>query len=495
MRLHELVAESAQRHPHRLAVQDGDRALSYAELDRLADDYAAGLVARGVRPGDRVLLWCAKSALAVALTQGCLRAGAVYVPVSPANPVPRLGLVADGCAAALIVTDDRGAQRTEAPHWTGAPLVTLAELMDHAEAGARFTPVPGRPEDLAYVLYTSGSTGEPKGVCLSHRNALSFVSWAVAELGLTPADRLSNHAPLNFDLSVFDIYGAFLAGASVHLVTEEMGYTPQQLAQFIRDRQITVWYSVPSALMLMMEHADMLTDPPAQLRVCVFAGEPFPGPRARELGRAWPGVRLFNWYGPTETNVCMSYELVGADLTGEGPIPIGKPCSGDGVELQPVGDGETELVVTGPTVMMGYWSQPPAGDTYRTGDIVRQRPDGNVEFVGRRDQLVKVRGHRVELGEIEAVLAGDPDVAEVVALVLGDGLDARLHAVVRPSSEHVPSLLQLKRRCAERLPTYMVIDAVHVLAALPRTPNGKKDRRQLAQQIAADPSNSAASSN
>src|SRR5262249_4154259 len=158
--------------------------------------------------------------------------------------------------------------------------------------------------------------------------ALAFVEWAAAETELRAGDRLANHAPFNFDLSVFDLYGAFLAGASVHLIPGTAAYAPEQLVDFLEQRRITVWYSVPSVLLLMMRQADLLTRPvPESLRVCVFAGEPFPLGDVQALRRAWPSVRLFNWYGPTETNVCTSYEVTDADLTRTRPLPIGTACS------------------------------------------------------------------------------------------------------------------------------------------------------------------------
>lgn len=481
--LPELVTRSAIRTPDALAVHGPDGALSYRQLDRLADEYAAALLVRGVRAGDRVLLWSRKSAQMVALMQGCLRRGAAYVPVSPANPPGRLARIHDSARPALVVADEELAGRIDPAGWPGCPVTTLATLAAEGEG----TPPPPSHRaaggDLAYVLYTSGSTGEPKGVCLSHRNALAFVEWAAAELGLTGADRLSAHAPFNFDLSVFDLYGAFGAGASVHLIPEEMAYAPGQLVTFLRERELTVWYSVPSALSLMMREGTLLDDPaPPALRACVFAGEPFPVRQVATLRKAWPGVRLLNWYGPTETNVCTSYEVTDGDLNRASPLPIGRAVSGDRVELS--GERDGEVVVSGPTVMLGYWGQPSQEGPYRTGDLARWNSDGDLEYLGRADHMVKIRGHRIELGEVEAAVSGHDAVSECVALVTGSGLEARLHAVVVvPPGERAPSLLALKRLCAERLPTYMIVDAVHVVGALPLTPNGKTDRAALTAQF------------
>ncbi|MDN3259868.1 amino acid adenylation domain-containing protein [Streptomyces sp. CSDS2] len=486
MILHRLVADAARRDPDALAVAAGPDTVSYGQLDDRADRYAAALRAFGVRPGDRVVVWGGKTTAAVALMQGALRAGAVYVPVASTNPAGRVATIARDCAAALIAVDETAAPRAgrerKTPGTPAAPLVPLDDLLVAGAGQPVPEPHPARPGDPAYILYTSGSTGTPKGVAISHRNAWAFVSWAVRLLGLRPADRLSNHAPFNFDLSVFDLYGAFAAGASVHLVAPELSYAPAQLADFITAERITVWYSVPSALMLMMRDGGLLDRPrPPDLRACVFAGEPFPLTHVQALRKRWPGVRLFNWYGPTETNVCTSYEVSDADLARTRPLPIGRAASGATVTLDPPGEGE--IVVSGPTVMLGYWGAPAQDGPYRTGDLGRIGADGELEYVGRIDHMVKVRGQRIEPGEIEAVLGAHDGVAEAAVVVVGSGLEAALHAVVVPAGRARPGLLDIKAFSAARLPTYMLPDALHLTPTLPLTPNGKVDRPALLAAI------------
>lgn len=486
MKLHQLLIDSARSHPDAVAVHGADGPTTYRDLDRLADRYAAALRARAVRPGDRVVIWSHKSVDAVAAMQAALRVGAVYIPVTGSNPPARLTRIAENARPALVLGDEDAVLRAERAQWRAAELLSFEGLRAESTDGARPTPYDNAPDEPAYILYTSGSTGAPKGVCISHRNALAFVEWAVAEVEVGPGDRLSNHAPFNFDLSVFDLYAAFAAGAAVHLVPQEMAYAPEQLAQFIRDRAITVWYSVPSALSLMIREGGLLeaARPPA-LRAVLFAGEPFAIHHVQELRKQWPEVRLLNWYGPTETNVCTSYEVGDADLVRDRPVPIGRACSGDTVLLDPGDGAEGEVVVTGPTVMLGYWGREPHRGPYRTGDIARRDARGDLEYVGRRDHMVKVRGHRIELGEIEAAIAALETVAQVAVLVVGEGLEARLHAVTVPSDVGRPSLLAVKRGCAERLPTYMIVDALHVIDDLPRTANGKTDRARLTAALEA----------
>ncbi|WP_422735487.1 amino acid adenylation domain-containing protein [Micromonospora sp. WMMD729] len=493
--IHGYLAEWARRTPDAPAVVADDEQLTYAELATAARRLAAGLARAGVSPGDRVVLWSDKRAGAVALMQAALSLGAPYVPVSAANPPARVWRIAADCAATVVIADgpaaDRVAREGGAPD--GPPMVSLDEL---ARWGAEADVPPvhrPEPDDPAYILYTSGSTGAPKGVCLSHRNAAAFVEWAGDLLAVSPRDRLANHAPFNFDLSVFDLYAAFRAGASVHLVPAELAYAPVQLARFVRDEGITIWYSVPSALTLMIRDGGLLDGPPPPtLRACVFAGEVMPIRYVHELRAAWPGVRLLNWYGPTETNVCASYEVTDVDEGRDRPLPIGRPASGAVLTLVPpdpdgaAGTGECpegEIVADGPTVMLGYWGREPQRGPYRTGDLGRLASDGTLEYLGRRDDMAKVRGNRVEPGEIEAVLAAHPDVAAAAVVVAGVGLAARLHAVVVPAGDRRPGLLEIKRWCAGQLPTYMIVDSVQAATSLPLTPNGKTDRAALLAAI------------
>ncbi len=483
MKLHELVREQARRSPGLLAVSGPDGQMTYGELDREADALASALAGRGVRPGDRVALWLQKSARAVAAMQAALRLGAAYVPIDPLSPVARAVSVVRDCAARVVVTTPERAMRL------GGHGITAA--MPYPEGLEHVRPVPdpgGDPRDLAYILYTSGSTGTPKGVCLSHRNALAFVDWAVAEIGASSADRFANHAPFHFDISVLDMYVAFSVGASVHLIPTEMSFAPSLLVDYMLRNQITVWYSVPSALILMARDGGMLEVPREDfsLRTLLYAGEPFPVKYLRSL-RNHLSVRILNLYGPTETNVCAFYEVVGIPADQVRSVPIGKACSGDRIwavrdDGVPAGPGEEgELVVDGPTVMLGYWGRPPQdGRPYRTGDRVILLDSGDYQYLGRRDGMIKVRGYRVEIGEIEAALQAHPDIADVAVMLAGTGMDAKIVAYVVTSGTRTPDLLELKRHCAATLPRHMIIDAVRHVGELPRTGTGKLDRRAMA---------------
>jgi amino acid adenylation domain-containing protein len=490
-----LVRDAAREHPHRVAVVAADGVMTYRELDAAADRAAAGLRQLGVRPGDRVALWGEKSTRVVAAMQGVLRLGAAYVPIDPGSPPHRACLIARDCTVSAVVVDPLRASDLRAGLDGSTPMLltqgaaegerclTWADLEGLHDA----EPAERHGDDLAYILYTSGSTGMPKGVCLSHRNALAFIEWAAVAIGVGPNDRLSSHAPFHFDLSVFDLYAAFRAGASVFLIPRADADAPARLVHLIEQHRISVWYSVPSVLMLLVERAGLGERAPTSLRAVIFAGEVYPVSQLAKLRAALPAARLFNWYGPTETNVCTAHE-VGPEDALDTAIPIGRAVCGDHAwarrpDGSPASVGEQgELIVEGPTVMLGYWGHPPqAARPYATGDNVTVLPGQAFRYVGRRDHMLKIRGHRIEPGEIEARLQSHPAVTDAVVLARGAGSAARLvAAIVAPEP---PSLIAIKVFLASELPRHMLVDELVVLDSLPRTSNGKVDRRRLLDEL------------
>ncbi|MDP9342570.1 MAG: amino acid adenylation domain-containing protein [Actinomycetota bacterium] len=517
--LQHLVEEAAAANPDREAVRCRGRSLTYGQLEAASASLARTLAEAGVRQGDRVAIHLPKGVETVAAVYGVLRAGAAYVPLDPKAPIPRVaGIAADCAVAAVVSTASRAPALLEAlPHRPSLAVVVGEDdgavkpdlpitSVAYEEAAGASGPAPQVSlidDDLAYILYTSGSTGVPKGVMLSHRAALTFVEWAVRRIRVRPDDRLSNHAPLHFDLSVFDLFAAALAGAPVVLVPDDAAYFGASLVELVREEGITVWYSVPSALVLLTR---ALREPLTALRVVVFAGEVYPTPRLRELAGVLPEAELWNLYGPTETNVCTYYPVLSVPED-DRPIPIGRACENTDVfalkeDGSVAGVGEVgELYVRGGSLMKGYWGRPELtakvlvpnplaphipDPVYRTGDLVRLRDDGDYDFLGRRDHQIKSRGYRIELGDIEAAMTAHPAVAEGIAVALPHeewGTEIAVCVVLKPGAAVTDK--EIKRHIAGLLPRYMVPTRVEFLDDLPRTSTGKADRQQLRSDLEA----------
>ena len=516
--LNHLLTESARRTPDAVAVRCEEDALDYRALEELSNGVANLLRSEGVAPGDRVGLHVKKSIDAIIVLFGILKAGACVVPIGPGTPAPRFLDIARQCEMRTLVASRDTCSRLGAETFeqsgldlvllTGTssevvPEVTVRQLPLAAAKtdGDSGPPVPTVDRDLAYVLFTSGSTGSPKGVMLSHQAVLNFVKWASEEFAIGPGDRLSNHAPLNFDISTFDIYAAIGAGASVTLIPESLAMFPHRLAQLIEEARITVWYSVPSVLTLLVTRGDLASRDLSPLRAVLFAGEVFPSKHLRELMLAVPRPRYFNLYGPTETNVCTFYEVTGPPAPDAPPIPIGRACpntktlvlGGDGRPVTRPGE-EGVLYVGGSSVMDGYYGRPEETEAafvlnplahgreerlYCTGDWVSVDDGGDYLFLGRRDHMVKVGGHRVELGEIEAALYSHPGIREAAAVPLPDEMLGRRIRAVVVTADPGPSETDLLRHCRALLPQYMVPQDIVFTDALPRTATDKVDRPQL----------------
>jgi amino acid adenylation domain-containing protein len=523
----ELIESGAGRVPaEKVAVrtgEHGEHALTYEVLLRGARGIAAALCDGGVRRGDRVALWMDKTPAAVQTLLGILMAGAAYVPLDPRSPWRRCrSICLDSEASALAV--DRGHLAALPELLEGSKLRLLLADADAEAAGAAVArsleppplrtladaastparsdlPRPG-PDDLAYLLYTSGSTGTPKGVVHTHGSGAAFTEWVLTRFGIADADVLSSHAPLHFDLSISDLYAALGAGATVHLISATEAMLAPYLVRRVPAWGITVWYSVPSILVSMLDAGGLEKAGFGRVRLLFFAGEVFPTPQLRRLRRALPEVRLLNLFGPTETNVCTYYE-VPPDIPDESdaPISIGRACEHMETFVlddlgREVGVGvEGTLWAKGGNLMRGYWNDPSRtevslradprgrpGPAYCTGDRVRLQPDGNYEFRGRRDHMIKTRGYRVELGEVESALASHPEVLEAIAVPLPHAhFGHRIVASVVARAGLRPKGAEIRAFCAQRLPTYMVPETVEVLEDFPRTSTGKADRQALMQ--------------
>jgi len=506
--LTELLEQAAQQTPEATALVDThDRELSYRQLNELANQMAAALIAKGVTPGDRVGVCMPKSANAVISVLGALKAGAAYVPAAYDSPAERNQFIYENCQARVVCVDEPRAASLYADS-DQATLIFPGEATEHigadwlTKAGHAKPERSPRPEDLAYILYTSGSTGLPKGVMHTHASALSFVWWCNESFTPTAHDRFSSHAPFHFDLSILDLYTPMTAGAAIVLVGEEQGKDPHSLGEFIAQRKISVWYSVPSILAMLAQYGRIDELDCSPLRTVLFAGEVFPVKHLRLLTEKWPGRAYHNLYGPTETNVCTAFQIPASiDPERTVPFPIGKACSNCkplvlDEHQQPVKDGEEGVLYmhqSGP-VMKGYWSDDERtkkafhvdaqGEKwYCTGDVVVTDENGDYIFVGRRDRMVKRRGYRIELGEIEAAMYKHPQVREAAAIASESPEGVSIIVFASAKDDAKLSVLAMKQFSMKQLPPYMTPDRFVFMDALPRTSTDKLDYQAMIKSL------------
>ncbi|MEW2162671.1 non-ribosomal peptide synthase/polyketide synthase [Streptomyces sp. NPDC007084] len=495
----------AARTPDAPAVVFEGETLGYRELDSRAAELANRLRARGAAPGEVVAVAVPRSADLMVALLGVLKSGAAYLPVDVDYPSDRVThMLADSGATTVVTTTATAPRLPSVPGLTA--LFTDAPADAHpaeeapaasavpADASPADPPAPARPDDPAYLIYTSGSTGLPKGVVVTHRAIVNRLAWMQGQYGLGADDRVLQKTPASFDVSVWEFFWALCEGATVVLARPDGHRDPAYLAGLIREQRVTTLHFVPSMLEAFLQSEEITADPAwaASLRRVFSSGEALPG-AAAERWHALTGVPLHNLYGPTEAAVDVTHHPY--DGTPGTTVPIGRPVWNTGLRvldscLRPVPAGVPgELCLTGVQLARGYHARPaltaerfvadPYGDPgtrmYRTGDLVRRRADGVIEYLGRTDRQVKIRGNRVELGEIEAALTREPAVAQAAVTVAGTALVA----YVVPARGAAPDPSGLLAALAASLPAPMVPGACVVLDALPLTPSGKLDRAAL----------------
>jgi len=455
--------------PQALALAEDGRWLDYGELLRQAQAIAAALQARGVRPGLPVAIYLDRGIDALLAVFGVLLTGACYLPLDLKNPQPRLSFIlADAQPQAVLGLGS-------APAWLEPGL--WLDIAGLPEAQAEASPSPA--ESLAAILYTSGSTGQPRGVALSHGALAAFAGWASALADLNPADRIASSTPLFFDLSTFDLFAVLGAGASLHFLPAALTLAPARLSGWLQTQAISGWYTVPS-LLAFLAYKGNLGATPLGLRFVFFAGEVFPTPALIDLAGHLPNTELFNFFGPTETNVCCHWPVDRTRLTADEPIPIGLPAAGCELEIEP----ETgELWVRGPTLASGYWANGclrpflNGQGWYPTGDCV-SRVDGEFRFHGRLGRMLKCSGYRVEPAEIEAAVHALDGVRGCAVVGLDDPAAGQRPALALCLAPEIQPAA-IRQHLARQLPAYMQPSRLLVLDELPKLANGKLDYRQI----------------
>ncbi|WP_244594748.1 non-ribosomal peptide synthetase [Methylosinus sporium] len=503
-----LLEQQARRTPHAPALIDADHELSYAQLRRRVARLARALAEAGVGCGDLVAVALPRSArLAIAL-MAAQQAGAAYLPLDTSYPDERLHFMVEDGAPRLIVTDEASASRFEGL----APLLAFDRLPQIDEAEEAGFVSPAMPDDPAYVIYTSGSTGRPKGVVVSHRAIVNRLLWMQHEYGLGADDVVLQKTPSSFDVSVWEFFWPLMAGAALVMAPPEAHRDPAEILRLIRAHRVTTLHFVPSMLAAFVSATDAARAAEAEsLRRVFCSGEAL----SRELAEDFEalfGAPLHNLYGPTEAAVDVTYQpafgaaLAGLETTG---VPIGRPVWNTGVRVldawlreAPIGVAG-DLYLTGVQLAEGYLRRPSltasrfvadpqaVGERmYRTGDIVRRRPDGALDYLGRSDDQIKIRGQRIELGEIESVLAEQPGVEQAAVVARVSAAGGLVGADERRLIGYVVAGVEidveaLRRAVAQRLPAHMTPTAIVRLPEFPLSASGKLDRKALPEPEAA----------
>lgn len=527
--MHQAVEVHAQIRPNKIAIEVGPWKMSYRELAAAMDRLAGVLQSHGVSRGDRVVIFADNGIEACVALLGILRVDACFVPLNPSYPAQRVAeIVNDADAVAIVATGDfldileEAALALDAARDVRLFVLDRAQTeLDNRTALARgFATIIGRDDidrsqtdpspnrngedDLAYIIFTSGTTGRPKGVMVQHRAIRSTITWGIDYFHITHDDRLSNHSRLSFDVALFDIFCAFFTGATLCPVTERSDLMLP--FDFIQRMGITFWFSVPSVLAMLDRSRQLAGGPFKSLRAALFAGEAL----APQLVSAWRRhqghVPIYNLYGPTEAAIVVTVHNVGVDSPfNEGePVPIGVETRDSEIVIldldrdRPAAPGKIgRLMICGAQLAAGYWRRPELTATafpinplrpesgarmYDTGDLAVRDERGIITFQGRRDSQVKVKGYRIELGEIESVMGAHTALNECVAMVDPKSPDT-LVSIVSATGPGLDAeaLFAIMER---RLPAYMVPSRVIILDDLPHNQNGKIDRNALAEMLA-----------
>jgi len=520
--LQHLLMNTAQRYPDKEAIIFNERSITYDELEKWSNQLALALSELGVRVGDRVGIMLNKSIESIISLLGILKAGAAYVPIDPRAPVSRVKYVIKNCEIECLITSFQNVKKFLSDLEVDSPLkkvvVTerngkqLSELNKHVEfigwekiseeISKNYQSINMADVNPAYILYTSGSTGVPKGVVISHLNSLTFVNMAAEFFSINGDDRLCNFAPLHFDLSIFDIFVAVKSAATIVLIPEYLSTFPLKLAEYINEKRISVWNSVSSVLTMLAERGKLEKLRFDSLRIVHFSGDILPVKYLRFLKKQMENATFYNIYGQTEANSSMSYQIGEIPDNDAWKIPIGKAfpnfevfaLDGDnGIIKSPNLEGE--LYVRASTVASGYWGdsertamsfiqdprQPGSSHRiYKTGDLVQMDKDGNYYFIGRKDHMIKSRGYRIELNEIESVLNSHPLIRQAAVIAIPDELIGNRIIAYISSKEGVKlEEREILNHCGKLISKYMLPEKIVFQEELPKTSTGKLDRKLL----------------
>ncbi|MBD1944543.1 amino acid adenylation domain-containing protein, partial [Coleofasciculus sp. FACHB-712] len=489
--------EQVRKYPHNIAVWTEKHQWTYNTLNDKANAIAQSILQLYGSTSEKIALLLEHDAWAIAAILGVLKAGKTYVPLDPNYPKLRLNYILEDCQATALLSNSKNLALAEELTQGSIPLINLDEIdFSQTENEVQITIA---PDTLAYILYTSGSTGQPKGVVQNHRNVLHFIRNYTNDLHIAPSDRLTLLSSYSFDAAIMDIFGALLNGATLYpldIKEENLNNFSERLKQ----QEITIYHSTPTVYRYFLATLPAPQEESAlpKVRLVVLGGEEVVKQDVALYQRYFSQNCIFvNGLGPTESTVTIQYFINKENAEIGNLVPVGYPVEDTEILLLDRAGNNAEIygeiAIKSKHIALGYWQKPeltqaaflpdPQGGKcriYRTGDLGRLRTDGNLEFLGRRDFQVKIRGFRIELGEIEATLAQHPSVKETVVTASKESSsDKRLIAYVVPHPGLIPAATELRSFLQDRLPNYMVPAAFVILDALPLTPNGKIDRRAL----------------
>lgn len=514
--------EQAQVNGNQVAVSLNDESVTYRELESVSNRLAGLLIKQNLEPGDRVGLYMEKTPKTIIAMLGITKAGGVYVPLDPHSPAERVIKIIKSSNPSLLFIDhetagsfqdiihsDLETARIPRAWWSSealinvdelSPQITYADIKGQKEKAHQVIQNPSR---AAQILFTSGSTGQPKGVVISHKNIESFINWAVPFFNMKSGEHTSCHSPLHFDLSTFDIYGAFAAGSHLHLVPAGISTNPKKLSAFIRENKLNQWFSVPSALSYLAKFKVIPEGGFPDLKRLIWCGEVFPVPALQYWMKNLPDVQFTNLYGPTEATIASSYYTVDKLPEEHANIPIGKAVANEKLlildeDLHPMGVGEVgDLYIAGSGLSLGYWLDSAKTKAafiwrtneegrreriYKTGDLASLGQDGQVYFHGRSDYQIKSRGYRIELGEIESALGQNELLCEyAVVPVHINGVNGTAIGCAYVGTDIKNGALApiLKQKLKDKIPPYMMPQVWKGFDKLPRNGNGKIDRKRI----------------
>lgn len=503
--LSEILKKSSKYFPHNIALENpGIGQMTYQSLAEKTSLLQKELSQIGIGEGKIVGILQEKSIESVIFILGILSAEAAYVPVDFLAPLSRNIYIFNDCSVdALLIAKDQVANFVEAyPVECSVHDIQgfSMQLVIPKYSSQEDLSKPTLPKDLAYILYTSGSTGNPKGVMITHINALKFIEWSLDKFNLSDKDILTSIAPFHFDLSIFDIYVSLLSGAKLVLIDQKAGKNPRLISQLIQENKISIIYATPTFLRLVLQYGKPERFDHSSIRLVLFAGEVFPIVHLRKLKDLWDHAQFYNLYGPTETNVVTWHEVPNRIPEHQNfPLPIGRACPfticklwNEGV-TEPAAGLRGELIVSGDNLAMGYLNLPAKTNDsffvhgndrwYKTGDLVEVNDNLEFVFVGRLDRMVKRKGYRIELAEIESALSLHPEISEngVVASNEDEG-EIVIKAYIRTRNPEIElTAFQLKQFCVSNLPGYMIPDKFSFHGDLPKTSTHKIDYQKLQQ--------------